>query len=658
MKKVIRIGAIISLLVGCLNVDAQQGMSTANARQAKKISNNLFGVFFEDISYSADGGLYAELLQNRSFEYSANDKSGWNPLTAWEYVNRGYGYGTISMETAMPVSFNNRHYVALNVEQEGREGVGIINFGYDGIAVKAGDNYDFSCFIRQISDKSIPIKVFLQSKKGKILGEATFSTKSDKWEKYTVVITATQSNDSAQFVILAKEKGKLALDVVSLFPQKTFKNRANGLRADLAASIADLHPKFMRFPGGCLVHGDGLGNMYRWKNTIGPIEDRVEQRNIWNYHQTAGLGFFEYFQFCEDMGAQPLPILPAAVSCQNSGGTWRIGGTGQRALPMNEMEGYIQDVFDLIEYANGAPSTVWGAKRAAAGHPAPFNLKYIGVGNEDKMTPEFKERFKMIYEAVKKTHAEITVVGTVGPAPAGEDFDKGWELANQLSVPIVDEHYYEKPNWFLTNTHRYDNYNRKHAKIYIGEYASQGNTLFNALSEAVYMTSIERNGDVVAMASYAPLLARIGNTSWTPDLIFFTNSKVVPSVNYYVQQLFSSNQGDVYYPNVLLINDSQDSTVGLSCVKDSKTGDLILKIANAGAKATIVKADLKRLGVSKSAVAQKQLLAGQPKDQNTLTDAFRVIPFKSEQSISNDFTYESPAYSLTIIRIKAGSLKK
>ncbi len=643
MKKVIRISVIISLLIGCINV---------NAQQAKKISDNLFGVFFEDISYSADGGLYAELLQNRSFEYTANDKRGWNPLTAWEYTNNGFGYGTVSVETALPVSINNRHYIELNVEEEGREGVGLMNIGYDGIAVKAGDKYDFSCFIRQISNKSIPIKVFLQSKKGEILGESTFNTRSDKWEKYTAVITATQGSDSAQFVILAKEKGRLALDVISLFPQNTFKNRVNGLRADLATSIANLHPKFMRFPGGCLVHGDGLGNMYRWKNTIGPIEDRVEQRNIWNYHQTAGLGYFEYFQFCEDMGAQPLPILPAAVSCQNSGGTWRIGGTGQRALPMDEMPAYIQDVFDLIEYANGSPSTVWGAKRAAAGHPETFNLKYIGVGNEDKMTPEFKERFKMIYEAVKKTHPEVTVVGTVGPAPSGEDYDKGWELANQLSVPIVDEHYYEKPNWFLTNTHRYDNYDRSRSKVYIGEYASQGNTLFNALCEAVYMTSIERNGDVVQMASYAPLLARVGNTSWTPDLIFFTNSKVVPSANYYVQQLFSSNQGDVYYPNVLSISDRQDSTVGLSCVKDSKTGDLILKIANVGATSKMVKADLKKLGISKSTIAQKQLLVGQPKEQNTLTDAQRLIPTYSEMSISSDFMYETPAYSLTVIRIK------
>ncbi len=641
MKKVISLGIMVTLFVG-----------VTNAQQSKKISDNLFGVFFEDISYSADGGLYAELLQNRSFEYSANDKKGWNPLTGWEYTNKGFGYGTVSVETAMPISTNNRHYIELKVEEEGKEGVGLINFGYGGIAIKAGDKYDFSCFIRQISNKSIPIKVILQSKKGEILGESTFNTKSDKWEKYTAVITATKTYDSAQFVLLAKEKSKLALDAISLFPQNTFKNRPNGLRTDLATLIADLHPKFMRFPGGCLVHGDGLGNMYRWKNTIGPIENRLEQRNIWNYHQTAGLGFFEYFQFCEDMGAQPLPILPAAVSCQNSGETWIVGGTGQRALPMAEMQAYIQDVLDLIEYANGLPTTVWGAKRAEAGHPAPFNLKYVGVGNEDKMTPEFKERFEMIYDAVKKTHPEITVVGTVGPAPIGEDFEKGWELANKLSVPIVDEHYYEEPKWFLNNTHRYDNYDRTHSKVYIGEYASRGNSLYNALSEAVFMTSIERNGDVVQMASYAPLLAKLSNISWHPDMIFFSNTKVVPSVNYYVQQLFSTNQGDLYFPNVLVTADTNDSTVGLSCVKDSKTGDQILKIANAGSNAKIVTANLKKLGVSKSALAQKQSLSGKPKEENTIADTSKVIPIVSEVTINNNFTFESPAYSLTIFRIK------
>ena len=386
-----------------------------NTTAKKDISPDLFGIFFEDISYAADGGLYAELVQNRSFEYNPGDRRGWQSLTGWEYITEGYGYGQISVETKTPVHENNPHYVVLNVEEAGQKGVGLLNAGYDGIVVKAGEQYNFSAIIRQLSNTPIPLQVKLQSKKGTVYGEATITTQTKDWKKYTATITAAQNDDSAVLVILAKTKGKLAFDVISLFPQKTYKNRPNGLRADLGNVIAGLQPKFMRFPGGCLVHGDGLGNMYRWKNTIGPIEQRVEQRNIWNYHQTAGLGYYEYFQFCEDIGAKPLPVVPAAVSCQNSGGTWRIGGTGQRGLPLDQMQEYIQEVMDLIEYANGPVTSTWGAKRAEAGHPESFHLEYLGIGNEDKITPEFTERFTRIYEAVKAKHPEITLIGTSGP---------------------------------------------------------------------------------------------------------------------------------------------------------------------------------------------------------------------------------------------------
>jgi hypothetical protein len=422
---------------------------TIDVSKSKRISDCLFGIFFEDINYAADGGLYAELIQNRSFEYSPADRKDWHPFTSWEYTTDGFGYGTISVETNSPVHPNNPHYVVLNVEDEGQQGVGLTNSGFDGIVVRAGENYDFSGFVRQLSGNAIPIQIVLKNKKGMVCGEAFFKTDSKDWKRYSATITATQSNDTCSFVLLAKGKGKLALDVISLFPQKTFNNRPNGLRADLAKVVADIHPKFIRFPGGCLVHGDGLGNMYRWKNTIGPIEQRVEQRDIWNYHQTAGLGYFEYFQYCEDIGAKALPVLPAAVSCQNSGGTWRIGGTGQRGIPMNEMKEYIQEILDLIEYANGPVTSTWGSKRAEAGHPKPFNLEYIGIGNEDKQTPEFRERFKMIYEAVTSRYPAINIVGTVGPAPDGEDFDLGWKFANENKVKIVDEHYYKEPEWFL-----------------------------------------------------------------------------------------------------------------------------------------------------------------------------------------------------------------
>lgn len=575
--------------------------STATfAQRQKAISPDLFGIFFEDISYAADGGLYAELIQNRSFEYTGSDHRGWNPMTAWEYTPKGFAYGKISVETKSPLNENNPHYVVLDIQDAGKEGLGITNYGFNGIPVKEGEQYDVSLFANKLTGNAMPVTVSLRNKKGDIYGETTFDIKDKNWQKYAGSITVNKSDDSACLVIIAKGIGELAIDQVSLFPKHTFKSRQNGMRVDLGQAIADLHPKFMRFPGGCLVHGDGIANIYNWKNTIGPLEARVDQRNIWNYHQSVGLGYFEYFQFCEDIGAKPVPILAAAVSCQNSGGTWAIGGTGQKGIPMQDMQAYIQDVLDLIEYANGPATSAWGAKRAAAGHPEPFHLQYLGIGNEDKMTPGFEERFTMIYNVVKAKHPEITVIGTAGPFSEGEDYEKGWEIVNKLKVPVVDEHYYNDPEWFLKNNLRYDKYDRKKAKVYVGEYASKGNKFINAISEAAYMTSLERNGDVVHMASYAPLLAKKGNTNWNPDLIYFDNTGVYPTVNYYVQQLFSSNTGDVYISDVVTFERKKDSTLAASCVKDTKTGDIIVKLVNAGGTDAKINVNLKALGALQS----------------------------------------------------------
>ena len=622
-----------------------------DATKGKKISDHLFGIFFEDLNYAADGGLYAELIQNRSFEYSPADRKGWNPLTAWEYTTDGFGYGTISVETTTPLNGNNPHYVVLNVEDEGQQGVGLTNTGFDGIVIRAGEKYDFSAFVRPISGQSIPFEIKLQNSKGEICGKTIFTTDSKEWKKYSATISASQSNDSCRFVILAKGKGKFALDEVSLFPQKTFKSRTNGLRADLAQTIADLKPKFMRFPGGCLVHGDGLGNMYRWKNTIGPIEQRVEQRDIWNYHQSVGLGYFEYFQFCEDIGAKPLPVVPAAVSCQNSGGTWRIGGTGQRGLPTGEMKSYIQEILDLIEYSNGSPSSTWGAKRAEAGHPQPFNLEYIGIGNEDKQTPKFRERFKMIYDAVRAVHPEITIVGTVGPAPDGEDFELGWKFAGENKVRMVDEHYYKEPSWFLKNLHRYDTYDRKASHIYVGEYAAHDidrkNTLRSALAEAAYMTSLERNGDVVGMASYAPLLAKSGNTQWIPDMIYFNNTGVMPSVNYYVQQLYGQNSGDQFVSNKVILSDiatKETDCLPVSVVRKSNGGDLIIKLVNTLQSPVNAKVNLKGTGIPDK-IGTKAVLTGSPDDRTSRPQITSI-------QVGKEFSCELPANSFTVIRLK------
>jgi alpha-L-arabinofuranosidase len=619
---------------------------------SKQISQDLIGVFFEDINYAADGGLYAELIQNRSFEYSPTDRTDWNSFTSWHYVTEGFGYGTINVETNQPVHPNNPHYVVLNVEEAGREGIGLKNSGFDGIPVKAGEKYDFSVFIRQISDNLMPVHVKLVGKKGAILGEVTFPTQSKDWKKYTATITATQSEDSASLIVLAQAKGKIAIDMVSLFPQNTFKNRPNGLRADLAQTIADLHPKFMRFPGGCLVHGDGLGNMYRWKNTIGPVEQRIAQKNIWGYHQSAGLGYYEFFLFCEDMGAKPLPVVPAAVSCQNSGGTWRIGGTGQKGIPQEEMKEYIQEILDLIEWANGPVTSTWGSKRAEAGHPEPFNLEYIGIGNEDKQTPEFRDRFKQIYEVVKAKHPEITVIGTVGPAPEGEDFKLGWKFANEERVPVVDEHYYMKPEWFIANQKRYDSYDRSKAKVYLGEYASHGNSMYNAIAEAVYMTSLERNGDVVCLASYAPLLAKASHTQWNPDMIYFNNTTIYRTANYYVQQLFSTNQGDAYYSNVITpVDNKADSTLAFSCVRDGKNGDVIVKLVNCSKNERKLKVDLSRFkGIGSKATLT--VLTGAADAKNSFEEPTKLTPVISEYKAGKIFSYYSQPMSLIVIRFK------
>jgi len=652
---------IFFLSVSFLHAQTQKASSketnTNFNKSGKAISPDLFGLFFEDINYSADGGLYAELVQNRSFEYNPTERKEWNPFSYWEYITTGYSYGRISVETKSPIHPNNPHYMVINIEHVGKEaqftgeaGVGLKNQGFDGIVVRSGEKYNFSVFAQQLSDTPIALSVSLQNRKGEMLASSSITTSSRNWQKYITTLTATASCDTANLVILVKTEGKIALDVVSLFPEKTFKNRPNGLRADLAQMLADIKPHFIRFPGGCLTHGDGLGNMYRWKNTIGPIEERKEQRNIWGYNQTAGLGYYEYFQFCEDIGAKPLPVLPAAVSCQNSGGTWQIGGIGQKAIPMDEMKDYIQEVLDLIEWANGPVISTWGAKRAAAGHPASFQLQYVGIGNEDNITPQFKERFKMIFEAVKAKHPEITVVGTVGPAPDGDDFTKGWKIANDLKVQVVDEHYYTSPEWFISNQHRYDKYARNATQVYLGEYASWGNKLRNAIAEAAYMTSLERNGDVVCMASYAPLLAKKNFTQWNPDMIYFDNVKICLTPNYYVQKLFSTNQGNLYFDKVISKNE-KDSTLAASCVQDTKTGDIILKMVNFGKESNPMKVNLSCFNKIIS-IAEQTILAGKGDDENTYENTQKVVPAKLAIKVSKTFEYTAPAMSLTIIRIK------
>ena len=615
----------------------------ANMTNSKKISNMLIGVFFEDINYAADGGLYAELVQNRSFEYDISDKKGrdttWTNKKAWSIAG---GAGSFTVDTISPVHPNNKHYAVLNIT-----GAGMIlsNEGFDGIALYKGDKYDFSMFVRNQDKTMKNIVVRLVDKEGKELGKTTVVAGPANWEKVEAVITAGKTVSDASLEIIPQEEGTLEMDMISLFPQKTFKGHKNGLRPDLARAIAGLHPRFIRFPGGCVAHGDGLGNIYRWKHTIGPLETRKPQRNIWNYHQSYGLGFFEYFQFCEDLGAEPIPVIAAGVPCQNSS----VGGAGQQGgIPMCDMDDYTQDILDLIEYCNGDTNTTWGKKRAEAGHPAPFNLKYIGIGNEDLITDIFEERFEMINKAISEKHPEITVIGTVGPFNEGSDYEEGWRFATKLGLAIVDEHYYQEPGWFINNQDFYDKYDRSKSKVYLGEFASKGNKLYNALSEALYMTSIERNADVVLMASYAPLLAKEHFTQWRTDLLFFTNTEIYPTPNYFVQHLYGVNSGDTYiYSSVKLseFNDKVQKRVGVSIVRDSESGDVIIKLANllpVDANTTINLQDLGKIDPT----ASMTVLTGNPGDKNTFPETITL-------AVSDSFTFNVPAYSFTVIRLNS-----
>ncbi len=522
----------------------------------KAISQDLFGIFFEDINYAADGGLYAELVQNRSFEYHRRDNIFWHTLSYWELIEQGEAKACVMVTDELPLHENNPHYAVLTVEQVG-ERVGLRNGGFDGIPIRGRDSYDVSVFARVLSGDMTSLTVRLETLSGESLGQTQLTGLTDQWAQYTAVIKAQASDKDARLVVLADATGSVALDMVSLFPQKTFKNRPNGLRRDLAKVIADLKPKFVRFPGGCLAHGDGLENMYRWKDTIGPVEQRKAQRNIWRYHQTMGLGYYEYFQFCEDIGAKPLPVVPAGVCCQNSGNYLGLVPRGQQGIPMDEMPAYVQEVLDLIEWANGPADSEWGSKRAAAGHPEPFGLEYLGVGNEDQITEVFRERYKMINDAVKAKYPEIMVIGTTGPATEGRDYEEGWKFARQEKLPMVDEHGYRSPTWFWQHLERFDVYDRNESKVYLGEYAAhdqdRANTLRSALSEAAYNIGLERNADHVRLASYAPLLSKQGRTQWRPDMIYFDNVSITRSLNYYVQQMFDLNQGDVYHPTTITV---------------------------------------------------------------------------------------------------------
>ncbi len=620
-----------------------------DTHRKKKISDQLLGIFFEDINYAADGGLYAELIQNRGFEYQPSDRGNdknWNSYKAWTTSGNNVDF---KIDSISPIHENNRHYAVLNINTIGS---GLINEGWDGIPVEKGEKYDFSVFARSTEVKSGKLTIRLIGKNGENYGEISTKAVSKDWKRYEAVIIANQTANDARIEIIPLQTGRIDLDMISLFPQKTFKGRSNGLRADLAQVIADMKPRFVRFPGGCVAHGDGLENIYRWENTIGSLEARKPQRNIWGYQQSYGLGYFEYFQFCEDIGAEPLPVVAAGVPCQNSAHHGCPIGGQQGGIPMDKMDEYVQSVLNLIEYANGDVKSEWGRKRAEAGHPKPFGLKYIGVGNEDLITDIFEERFIMIYNAIKEKYPAITVIGTTGPFNEGTDYVEGWNLATKLNVPMVDEHYYQTPGWYLNNQDFYDKYDRSKPKVYLGEYAAhipgRHNNIETALCEALHLANVERNGDIVTMTSYAPLLAKEGYTQWNPDLIYFNNTEVKPTVGYYIQMLYGQNSGDEYLPGTMAIENQSDAVrkrLAVSVVCDSKTGDLIVKLVNMLPVAVSPTLSIEDI-IPDDAPVVKYVLKGELTDKT-------ARPTESTCSVKEMLSGELPPYSFTVYRVKA-----
>ena len=665
----------VAFLAAAMGLNAQKPMNAPAG--GKAISDELIGIFFEDINNSADGGLYAELLQNGSFEFSPVERDGWGPGTAWKMIRPGHSTGWIEPRMDNPVHANNASYMRLHTERAkqyydytGWTGFGIQNDGFDGISVKAGQKYDFSVFMRNVSGNAKNVRIVLVEpqpgwppKDPKLLAETTINVSNKAWSKYEAVLTPDSTCQNAALQILVLTPGDMDVDVVSLMPQDTYKG--HGLRKDLAQALADLHPKFMRFPGGCVVHGggDGFWNTYRWKTTIGPKEQRRQMKNTWGYHQSMGLGYYEYFQFCEDLGMQPLPILPCGVSCQGANGGWSMKDQAQDAVPMSEMDEWAQDVLDLIEWANGDPATSkWAKMRADAGHPKPFGLKLVGIGNEERISPEFAERFKYIYNKVTKAHPEITIVGTAGvdSHPYSKlDWANGWRVADETGMPLMDEHYYEPRDYFLSSR-QYDQYPRdRKTKVYLGEYASKDKKLIDALAEGLYLLHVERNGDVVAMTSYAPLFARKNGTQWNPDLIYYDNERPFLTCSYYVQQMFGQSSGQYYYGDCVTIDnpdvaprwkalpEGQESGYlqGQSVVLNAKTRKLYVKLVNASDKAKEAKVNLSRFGLKK--MATKTVLTGDANDENNF-DAQPIAPKTESIKAQKKFNLTLEPYSMVM----------
>jgi alpha-N-arabinofuranosidase len=546
------------------------------------VQPTMYGIFFEDINFGADGGLYAEMVENRSFEFP-DRLMGWGT------------FGNVSVSDVKPAFERCPHYVSLLDAGHDQKFSGIENRGFFGMGVKKGMKYDFSVYARlhSLQGKAARIRVELVDSQDNPIARDTIAIANNYWQKFTASLTSDVTDSKALMRIFLMSADGVDLDHVSLFPDDNW----HGLRADLVKDLEDLHPGVFRFPGGCIVEGTDLATRYQWKNTVGDVENRPLNENRWNYtfphrmypnyYQTYGIGFYEFFLLSEKIGAQALPVLSCGLACQ-----FQNKDTDNNAhVDMKDLEPYIQDALDLIEFANGAVTTKWGSLRAKMGHPASFNLKQIAIGNE-QWGPLYPQRLEPFVKAIRAKYPQMKIVGSAGPSPDGKDFDDGWKAMRRLGADLVDEHYYRSPEWFLKNARRYDNYDRKGPKVFAGEYACHvdhfdgerpegKNDFESALSEAAFMTGLERNADVVHMATYAPLFARMDGWQWRPDLIWFDNLSSVRTVNYYVQQLYGMNKGT----NVLPLTENGQAVSGndglyASAVYDKAEGAYIVKIAN------------------------------------------------------------------------------
>jgi alpha-L-arabinofuranosidase len=646
----------VTLALPWNNLDAADSAQiTIHANEpGARINPAMWGVFFEDINLGADGGLYAELVKNRSFEFP-------DPLMGWSQVDIAGGTGSMMLQDNEPFNPANPHYLRLT--SRSKAGFGVANEGFRGIGIREGETYDFSAQVRAHGSNPKALRLELVAPDGHLLASSRITRFESAWKKRKTTLHAHGTEPKARLNLVLEGPGTLDLDMVSLFPRHTWKNRPGGLRADLVQMLADLRPGFVRFPGGCIVEGRYLTNRYQWKNTLGALEERKLIINRWNdefkhkptpdYYQSFGLGFFEFFQLCEDIGAEPLPILNCGMACQFN---------SSELAPLDQLDSYVRDALDLVEFANGPASSPWGARRAAMGHRAPFRLRMLGVGNE-QWGPQYFERYARFAKALKQAHPEIQLVSSAGPSPADERFQLAWTKLRELGADIVDEHCYAAPTWFLENANRYDHYDRQGPKVFMGEYAAQSvavvspdnrNTLECALAEAAYMTGLERNADVVRMASYAPLFAHVDGWQWTPDLIWCDNLRVYGTPDYYVQQLFCRNRGDLVLTTQIAGAPKSGSHSGLyaTAAAEEKTGQIILKVVNPAPSATEATVQLDGATNLRSKGEAIVLAGTAPAEQNSLADPRRISPLISRiEGVGPKFRYTFLPYSFTVLRL-------